>query len=160
MSLALSVNEDLGAPLGHHHSDVQIDNRPPLVNDHSVRTSGHQASVQLNLSDDIGIDDLLQGAPDMPRLTVGFAAAGRPRLLIANWVGGRRLAAVAAVEPQPIEQQRHQQQQHFEAALERRGRPLLGGEQVSHLLHGLFDIDVVEHHFAPVIVSCPTTHGF
>ena len=74
----------------------------------------------------------------------------------AKRVGGRRFAAVAAVESQPIEQQRHQQQQHFEAALERRRKPLLGGEQVGHLLHGLFDIDVVECHLAPVVVCCRT----
>jgi hypothetical protein len=74
----------------------------------------------------------------------------------AKRVGGRRFAAVTAVESQPIEQQRHQQQQHFEAALERRRKPLLGGEQVGHLLHGLFDIDVVECHLAPVIVCCRT----
>ena len=157
MSLALRVNEDRGAPLGHHRGDVQIDDLPPLVNDHSVKTSGQQAAVNRDLPDDNGIGHLLQGDPDMPRLTAGFAAAGQPRLLFAKRVGGRRLAAVGTVEPQPIEQRRHQQQQHFEAALEHRRKPLLDGEQVGHLLHGLFDIDVVERHFAPVVVSCPTT---
>ena len=92
----------------------------------------------------------------------------------AKRVGGRRFAAVAAVESQRIEQ-RHQQQ-HFQAALERRQKPLLGGEQGRHLLHGLFNIDVVERHLTPVVspwrtiprvvkarflsLLCPGPHSF
>jgi hypothetical protein len=77
--------------------------------------------------DDIRVGDLFKRLSRMAWLAAGFSVTSRSDRFFAVRIGHRRFAAVPAIEPKTIDQDRYQKNHHLKAALEGRREIFLLG---------------------------------